>query len=314
MIYALLIFWIICALFMVHEKKVYRMIIFLSVFSLINSAIFLVAGAADVSMAEAAAGAFTTIFLLISLEKYYDFDKSRSKKDRKMKIDPKKLIPPILFSGALFLLFWYFMPPFSYDNYMKYQYITYFNVDVGGYNPVGAILLGYRVYDTLFEALILLVAIVAVKHVSWYDESYLKDGEHNEVELDPIAVYTIRAISPIILLFGIAMTTTSLDTPGGGFQGGVILAGFFICRYLIHNVYDIPIKLIALVEKLIYVAIVLVPVLVIFIGLQTLVPEANLRVFHNAFLTLMNTLLGMKVTCGFIILFYRYIVIDRRNK
>ncbi|MCL1925392.1 MAG: DUF4040 domain-containing protein [Defluviitaleaceae bacterium] len=313
MINILLIFWIISAIFIIREKKIYRMIIFLGIFSLINSAIFLVLGAPDVSLSEAAAGAFTTIFLIICLEKYYGFDESLVVTKKKEKTNFIKALLPIIFSGVLFLLFWYFMPPFTYNSYMKYQYLTYFNQDVGSHNPVTTVYLGYRVYDTLFEALILLVSVVAVKHVSWYSDSYVKDGEHSTIESNPIASYTIRAISPLVLLFGISMISVGLDTPGGGFQGGVVIASFFICRYMIYNVYDIPVKLITLIEKLIFVSIFLIPIFVVFVGLRTLVPETNLVVFQNIYIVLMNSLIGMKVTCGFVILFYRYIVVDRRT-
>ena len=312
MIYAVLIFWLISAIFIIRERRVYRMIIFLGAFSLINGLIYLLAGSPDVAMAEVAAGAFTTIFLIICFEKYYGFDKTRHKNERKIKTPVSKWLPPILFTSFLFVVFVYFMPPFGYNSYLKYQYITYAYREAGGGNVVGAVLLAFRMYDTVFEALILLVVIVAVKHVSFYKESYLSDGVHNEMERDPIAVYTIRAISPIILLFGIATTVNALDSPGGGFQGGVIIASFFIGRYLIYNVYDVKIKLIALLEKLIYIFICAVPIFVIFAGGRFLFPEAHAPLLNNIYLATMNTLLGMKVACGFVILFYRYIVIDRR--
>ncbi len=45
-----------------------------------------------------------------------------------------------------------------------YLYITEnFKADTGAHNAVAAILLNYRMYDTMFEALILLTAIIGMK-------------------------------------------------------------------------------------------------------------------------------------------------------
>ena len=43
-------------------------------------------------------------------------------------------------------------------------YLQSFTEDTGARNAVAAIYLNYRIYDTLFEALILLVAIAAMLH------------------------------------------------------------------------------------------------------------------------------------------------------
>jgi multisubunit Na+/H+ antiporter MnhB subunit len=43
-------------------------------------------------------------------------------------------------------------------------YVEHYQEDTGAGNAVAAIYLNYRVYDTLFEALLLLVAIVGIMH------------------------------------------------------------------------------------------------------------------------------------------------------
>ncbi|WP_158386083.1 hypothetical protein [Clostridium aceticum] len=56
-----------------------------------------------------------------------------------------------------------------YDGAMK-SYISNFYEDTRAKNAVAAIYLNYRVYDTLFEALTLLISVVGVIHFYHYEE------------------------------------------------------------------------------------------------------------------------------------------------
>ena len=49
-----------------------------------------------------------------------------------------------------------------YDHDLPDYYLSNFTEDTGARNAVAAIYLNYRVYDTLFEALILLAAVTAM--------------------------------------------------------------------------------------------------------------------------------------------------------
>ncbi len=46
---------------------------------------------------------------------------------------------------------------------------THFFVDTGATNAVAAIYLNYRVFDTIFEALLLLVSIIGIIHFSRHE-------------------------------------------------------------------------------------------------------------------------------------------------
>ena len=47
---------------------------------------------------------------------------------------------------------------------------------------------------------------------------------------------------PLIIIFGVYMILNGHLSPGGGFQGGTILASVFICRYLIDPADTISLK------------------------------------------------------------------------
>ena len=313
-------FWLLCSLFVLFEKKVLRMILWMFLSSVIASMAFLLLGSPDVAMAEAAASAFVTVIFVVCYEKFFDIRDFDIRDIRSYIEDEKKIanenkfrrygLPAFLVLGLLGL-FLYFAPDMEPNNYVKYLYIFRAIADVGGENVVGAIYLGYRVYDTIFEALLLVVAVVAVIHMSHFEGTQRKEGLHSDVERDGMALFLVRIVAPLTILFGIYLSANGFITAGGGFQGGLAIASFFICRFLIYDIYDIPIKKINKLEDLVFIGIVLMAALMVFQGFFYYIPEEHLPLIQNLYLFSMNMLIGLKVACGFTILFYRYVAIER---
>ena len=311
MIYVLLFLLIIITLCILRESRNVGVIIYLCIFSLIASLLYFFLGSPDVALAEAAVGAFTTIFFVICFEKYDELkvDAKRSGQKRsKKKRNWKKSILPIGFTALLFGLFVYFIPDGEASSYLKEQYLSLFMYEVGGANAVTAIYLGYRVYDTLFEALILIVSVIAVWHMSYSSAMEVKDGRYSDVGRSVVVSAVMRLIPAVILLFGVYLIINGHISAGGGFQGGLFIAAFFICRYLIYDVFDLPIAKVFRMEEFIFSFTVLLVIFVIFLGASDHLPP----IFQNIYMIVMNLMIGMKVACGFIILFYRYIAIERR--
>jgi len=305
MIQAFLFLWIASAFLMIFERKLARLIIYITVFSMISSLCFLLFAAPDVAMAEAVISAFSIIIFIISFEKYYSLvDLSDSGKKSG---GIKNSILYIAFAVLLFVLFIWVMPEVTVSTYLKDQYISMFSSDVGGENAVSAIYLGYRLFDTLFEALMLLVSIVAVVHLSLQQDNVLLDGSRSDINKSDVAIHTIRIICPPLIMFGIYLILNGHISPGGGFQGGVVLASFFMCRYMIHGIYDIRIDMIFILKKIIYIGIIIMAALFIFLNAYSYLPISK-----NVYLIIMNTFIGAKVACGFIIIFYRFVVYEWR--
>ena len=309
MIYAMLSLWIISAIMVVRASKIVQIIIYLGIFSALCAVCFMMFGAPDVAMAEAAVSSFSTIFLIICFEKYFSLVKHETEESKKNKLalTLKSHVLPLCFTLFLIALFVLSIPDIAVNTNVKDKYLEGFMDVVGGENAVTAIYLGYRMYDTLFEALMLLVSVVGVAHMSWYCYTETTDKQISGVsKSDKVAVYTIRLVCPAMLLFGIYIILNGHLTPGGGFQGGVALAAFFICRYLIYNISDIRFGTIMVMEKLTYAGIIILAALFITQGLHAHFPE-----MRSAYLMLMNTLLGMKVAFGFTIILYRYVAFER---
>ncbi|MCL2372893.1 MAG: DUF4040 domain-containing protein [Defluviitaleaceae bacterium] len=307
--------WVVCAVLIVFTKKMYRIIITFGVFSLIGALSYLFLGSPDVAMAEAAVSAFVTIFFIVCIERYYKFGMGLEDEqaEEKVKFSAKsvgRILAPTGFCVGLFWLAMQHLPMDDAVTVLRDQYLARFMYDVGGMNAVASIVLGYRVYDTLFEALLLVVSVVAVAHVSWYDKAEMIDRRHSEIKNSGVARFTMRVVCPIIIIFGAYIIANGHLTAGGGFQGGLAIATFFICRYLVYDINDLPIAKVMRMEKLVFVNITILPVLAVFTGV-TYFATYILPLTSDVYLVAMNILIGFKVACGFFVLFYRFVAIER---
>lgn len=71
------------------------------------------------------------------------------------------LLTGLTWLGTMYFAITY---PGSGNTELAEYYIMRYATDTGAGNAVAAIYLNYRVYDTLFEALLLLIAIVGIMH------------------------------------------------------------------------------------------------------------------------------------------------------
>jgi multisubunit Na+/H+ antiporter MnhB subunit len=93
-------------------------------------------------------------------------------------------------------------------------------------NPVTAVLLNYRAYDTLLEVGVLLLAIVGV----WS----LQRGEWPASELGdrPLLLSLLRLLLPVLILAAGYLLWIGAFAPGGAFQGGALLGGAIVLGIL----------------------------------------------------------------------------------
>jgi multicomponent Na+:H+ antiporter subunit B len=103
-------------------------------------------------------------------------------------------------------------------------------------NVVAAIVFDYRGVDTLGEEFILLTAVVGVVLLLREGRETEREEEekvdvHDEVESDAIRLVGVAMIVPAFVL-GLWLVAFGYVTPGGGFQGGVVLAGAIFLAYV----------------------------------------------------------------------------------
>lgn len=126
--------------------------------------------------------------------------------------------------GALFVLVWMRVPPFG-GSVHPYRDIAI----AGAYahstaNVVSSVNFDLRGLDTFGEESILVAAIAGVAvllRAGREEEKIRPDARGRVLDSTRVLVY---AFLPVTLVIGVDVVTHGAVTPGGGFQGGVILA------------------------------------------------------------------------------------------
>lgn len=97
-------------------------------------------------------------------------------------------------------------------------------------NPITAVLLNYRSFDTLLEVAVILLVAIAVKPDSHEAALKPKLEKHQKILL----ISLINTIVPIAILTSGYLLWIGASEPGGAFQAGALLAGAFIVLSSIH--------------------------------------------------------------------------------
>ncbi len=84
-------------------------------------------------------------------------------------------------------------------------------------NPVTAVLLNFRGYDTLLELGVLLVALLGV----W---SLGAAAAHQRVDPEPVLAFLVGGLVPMMILLAGYLLWVGANAPGGAFQAGSVLA------------------------------------------------------------------------------------------
>ncbi len=95
---------------------------------------------------------------------------------------------------------------------------------------------------------------------------------------------------PFMLMLGFFIIVNGHHTPGGGFQGGSILAALFIARYIIFPVHDMNSERMHVFQRVFLALILITPMLLLFTGFIHRNPE-----YRSLYLLIMNVLIGLQV-------------------
>jgi len=330
LIYILLIVF---ALYSVFAKNLKRAIVGCGVLGLWSSMAYMLYHAPDVAIAEAViSSSLTTILYVLTIKNYDDISTKLPKLSFKQHI--KSLL--IFASFALVIYLTHYSTPFS-DSAIGVMVMESFFLHGSEVNPVTGIVLNYRVFDTIFEALLLLISGVGVVHLvnsakvkkkneldeddPWHEMpdygnlsryySYAEKIEQGKIvdkeagrsvtlrhKKHPSAVMTVTFILPILVLLSIYLIISDPIAPGGGFQGGALLAATFVSHYLIMPDHPVSVKFLNSLEKFLFLMLVAVIAVYVLMGGITLLPS-----LYVTYYILTDALLGIKVFCGLSIMF-----------
>lgn len=170
-------------------------------------------------------------------------------------------------------------------------------------NMVTSVYLDYRVFDTLFEALLLLVSVVAIDQFSAIgpEEVLQKKTNFTYDDSDQYTIprYLMSIIYPLFVVFGIYVISNGADSPGGGFQGGAILAALLMSRSIVGDVQSYNDKFFFLSEKVVYLVIVVGVMFYLTLGID--------NDYIRTYMLIMNGLIGFKVYSGFSYIFLSFV-------
>lgn len=179
---------------------------------------------------------------------------------------------------------------------------------------VNAIDYDYRGFDTLGEEFILFTSVLGVMLLLRNPEPGPGTAE-SDPGLSKTVKVTAAASFGITFIFGLYMCTHGQLTPGGGFQGGVIIATAFMLVYIAENMKcfkDITshplMEVLEAVGAGLYALTgvsalaVSVPFLTNWIPLGT-----TGDVFSSGTIAVISASVGLEVAAGFILLSYTYL-------
>jgi multisubunit Na+/H+ antiporter MnhB subunit len=132
-------------------------------------------------------------------------------------------------------------------------------------NPITGVLLAFRALDTLLEAIVLVIALIAVWSLAPDGCWGGRPGQRHRADPDGVLAYLARLLPPIGIVFGIYLFWAGADYPGGKFQSATILAAMWMLVQM-AGLGDTP----ATASRWLRAGVVVGPLVFIAIGLAGL--------------------------------------------
>ena len=203
------------------------------------------------------------------------------------------LLLVIIFAGIYFALKHI---PYAKDKMKVFKhYINNGIKENGAANIVTAVVLNYRGFDTLGEVTVLFIGAVGLGAILFGFEFKRKE----KFPASLILITGCRLLFPLILLLGVYIFLHGHLTPGGGFQGGAVIASGFLLNYLgclRHHINENKINSIESIAGSIFVIIGLIGLLYTGYFLSNFLPKGILNNLISAgILPLLYITIGFKV-------------------
>jgi multicomponent Na+:H+ antiporter subunit B len=239
---------VLCAFATIMVKDLLSAAIIFGAYSFLMCLLWTEMGAVDVAFTEASVGAGVSTVLFFAAV----FQTSRRVKPRKSGRILSKVFALVatLLTGLVLFVAEADFPGFAdtltpASLHVSPYYITQTLHDTNVPNIVTSVLADYRGFDTMFETAVIFTAGLAVIAIlrRLKSNNYSTPPEPytiSEGYPDTIIRFVTRQLVPFIQLFALYVVAHGHHSPGGGFQGGVILGASFI---LLAISYDFKIVL-----------------------------------------------------------------------
>jgi multicomponent Na+:H+ antiporter subunit B len=117
-------------------------------------------------------------------------------------------------------------------------------------NVVTSIVVSYRGFDTLGEVTVLFLAATGLGVILTLPKKEEEEDEIKDREPSLIVKTATKILFPLIFIFGTYVFVHGHLTPGGGFQGGTIIASAYLMMFLSYSDFKINHSIFKSIESL----------------------------------------------------------------
>ena len=184
-------------------------------------------------------------------------------------------------------------------NSLAQKYVQDGPDELGGANLVTSVIVTYRGLDTLGEVTVLFIATAGVgfllRRRKDAAEKLVKKRKSSEILQTGTSL-----LMPLIFLFGIYIFLHGHLTPGGGFQGGVVIASAVLLALLADPKSEVSHRLLNVIESLSGAVYLLIGVLGLYLAAgfldNRILPLGEFgRLFSAGAIPVIYSLIGLKV-------------------
>ncbi len=207
--------------------------------------------------------------------------------------------------GAIFTNLLLGYTPDSELNITARYYAEHTAQDLGAANIVTAIIVTYRGLDTLGEVTVLFLTAAIVGMVLAQGQQQATQAPRRELPVSGELLKTgSLLLTPLILLLGVYVFVNGHLTPGGGFQGGAIMASAILLLLLTDPLRHFSHRLISVLESVSGLAFITIGILgIIFAGGfldNRILPTGTLgQLFSAGVIPIIYSFIGLKVGAEF---------------
>lgn len=206
--------------------------------------------------------------------------------------------------GSIFAALLFGYSPDSELNATARYYADHTAQDIGAANIVTAIIVTYRGLDTLGEVTVLFLAASIVGLVLARGRRRGSGQQPGMPASGELLTTGSRLLAPLILLLGVYVFVNGHLTPGGGFQGGAILASAILLLLLTDPLRRFSHRMISVLESTSGLVFVTLGVLgSVFAGGfldNRILPIGNLgELFSAGVIPIIYSFIGLKVGAEF---------------
>ncbi len=218
----------------VFGRVAFMAVIFFIVYSILLTMAWLRLGATDVALAEAAIGAgLTGVLLLAALTRVARRIHENSGADapaddlpaapRLTSASVATALAALMIAAGIAYAFITLPAPQGLQGRISENLAA-----AGAENPVTAVLLNFRGWDTLLESIVLLAALLGIWSLARDEAWGRRAGLRHMTRPGGVLAQFGRILPPIGLLMGVYLVWAGSKQPGGAFQGGTVLAAVWI--------------------------------------------------------------------------------------